>query len=464
MTKRFGGLVALQDVSLDVSPGEVHAVVGENGAGKSTLMGVLAGFIVPEEGMAVSGASQIRFGEPLTMRKLGLSMVHQHFTLVPRFTVAENFALSSGAPVISRHMAHEVAKEAKAMAGDLGWSLDTDETVGSLSVGRRQRVEILKALLGGRTVLVLDEPTAVLSPNEVEDLFDVLRRLKEQGTAVVLIAHKLREVFSIADRVTVLRSGRAVGSCLVEDTSSTIVAEQMVGPRSSEPGPRASLESGEICLNVESIVVLGDQGNVAIDGVTLTVREGEIVGIGGVDGNGQVELAEALSGIRPIQSGKVTCASSVGYIPQDRRHDALALNLSVRDNLSVGMLRGPRANRGPFLNSALLGSLAQELIRTHQIKVVRDSLPVSSLSGGNQQKVVVARVLSQNPKLLVAVNPTRGLDFSATESVHEKIRVAAAGGAGVVLISTDTDELDALATQTRFLSRGRLTGSLLGDS
>jgi general nucleoside transport system ATP-binding protein len=456
VSKSYGPVTALSDVSATFAPGEIHAVLGENGAGKSTLMGILAGFVVPDRGSVTLDGKEIPYGRPFECKRLGIEMIHQHFTLVPQFTVAENLALAriQGGPRPLSVSAS--AASGQQLADRLGWSIEPTTKTRALSVGAQQRLEILKALSGDAGVVIFDEPTAVLSPGEVEDLFRVLRELKVLGKTVILIAHKLSEVMAIADRVTVLRRGRWIASRPIDEVTPQQLAEWMVGEM---PAPLAAgtQSSGDPKITLSDVVVLGDRREQAVRGVSLTIAKGEILGIGGVDGNGQVELAEALAAIRPIASGSIDRGdASVGYIPQDRQQDGLAMGMSISDNLLIAGHRKPGLARGPFLVGKGISVWVSSLIERFGIKVGRPADPVASLSGGNQQKVVVSRTLDTTPGLLVAVNPTRGLDIKATEFVHSVLLQARDAGAAIALLTTDLDELAALSTRRVFLSRGQI--------
>jgi general nucleoside transport system ATP-binding protein len=459
VSKRYDSVLALDNVSASFEAGEIHAVLGENGAGKSTLMHVLAGFSVPDSGSVEFDGVNVPFGRPIDCKRLGIGMIHQHFTLVPAFTVEENLALArlSGFGALDRS---ELAKAAMDQAASLGWKIEPAARTSQLPVGAQQRIEILKTLSGDVKIAIFDEPTAVLGPAEVEDLFRVLRELKRAGKVVILIAHKLAEVMAIADRVTVLRRGKVVAESAIEQVSPTILAEWMVGelpaPLQSEIKVPTSLG-----LAVHGVTAVGDRGEVALKEIDLYARRGEILGVGGVDGNGQVELAEVLAGVRPFEGrveweGREGGASRIAYIPQDRQNDGLAVSMSVEDNLLIEGHRRPALTRGPFINLRTVRAWSDSLIDRFDIKVASRKDPVSSLSGGNQQKVVVARALDERPDLLVAVNPSRGLDVKATEYVHRRILEARDQGAAVVLISTDHDELAALASRTVYLSGGQI--------
>lgn len=461
--KNFGSLVALDDVSIEFAPGRIHAVLGENGAGKTTLMNILAGFLPPDRG-------RIRLeGQPVTLpshraaREKGIAMVHQHFMLVPQFSVEENLALSRLTDLRGRLSVAELTEPAWRLAQELGWDVPRRATTGQLPVGVQQRIEILKVLSGEARVLIFDEPTAVLSPDEVADLFRVLRRLRDAGKAILLIAHKLSEVMQVADVVSVLRRGRLVATAPITEVEPARLAAWMLGEEVSlDVAPNGAPDRGALVLEAEGLLVRGDRDEEAVRGATFAVHRGEILGLGGVDGNGQVELAEALLGIRPLAGGRLRTHPDEGrpfriaYIPQDRQHDGLALSLSVAENFLIEGHRRPDLGWGPFLRGRKARVWAESLVRRFGIKVESVSDRVDSLSGGNQQKVVVSRALDSNPDLIVAVNPTRGLDFAASADVHRRLREAAAAGAGVVLFSTDSDELAALAHRTLYLDRGVL--------
>lgn len=406
-------------------------------------------------------------GRPAAVRSAGLGMVHQHFTLVPEFTVAENLALAGMRGLARSLRVDEVSRPALDLARKLGWTIESGAKTRRLPVGSQQRIEILKAIAEDPNILVLDEPTAVLSPDEVEDLFRVLRQLRDQGKAIVLIAHKLSEVMAIADHVTVLRRGKWIASAPIAETVPRQLAAWMVGEETdTSVGAPTLSKGGTSFLRVDGILVLGDRGETAVDGISFEVGRGEIVGFGGVDGNGQVELAEALMGVRPLSGGAIELpkGARLAYVPQDRQQDGLALTLSITDNLLIEGHRSRGLGRGPFLSLGRVRSWTAGLIERFGIKVGSPADPAKSLSGGNQQKIVVSRNLADQPDLLVVVNPTRGLDIGATSYVHSQIRAAAEAGAAVVLISTDRDELDALASRRFYLSRGRAVEGSLSEA
>lgn len=447
VSKRFGPTVAVDEVTLTIAAGEIHAVIGENGAGKSTLMHLFEGRLTPDSGEIRAAAK--------------VAMVHQHFTLVPAFRVEENIALSNLRPSLRSFDVASASRPGLDAAGRLGWKLDPHALAQDLSVGMKQRIEIAKALATQSRTFIFDEPTAVLDKAETEELFRVLRGLRDRGAGVVLIAHNLTEVLSVADRITVLRSGKVVESVERSQANLEQLERWMIGDRLSR-AQAPELNLGPTVLEAADLVVRGARGELAVKGVGFRLRQGEILGFGGVDGNGQVELAEALAGVRAIESGTIALGHAGkrrSYIPQDRRTEGLALGASVFDNLMIEGCRLPNLRRGPFVRIAAARAWARDLIEEFSIKTPDLEAPAGSLSGGNQQKIVVARALHQTPDVLVAVNPTRGLDLRATDYVRSRIRSAAANGAGVVLFSSDRDELDELSHHVHRMSGGTLVGA-----
>ncbi|HEY0868719.1 MAG TPA: ABC transporter ATP-binding protein, partial [Fimbriimonas sp.] len=465
VSKRYGSVQALEGVHAEFLPRRIHAVLGENGAGKSTLMGVLAGFVNPDSGRVAyneGSTAVLPSGKPFECRRLGIGMIHQHFTLVNDFSVADNLALYRLDRLNRTFRSEAMAAQALELANKLGWSIDPDRKVGSQPVGVQQRVEILKVLSTDARVLIFDEPTAVLSPAEVAELFAVMRQLADEGRIVILIAHKLSEVFAVADYVTVLRGGRNVGEGEIGAFDGKALADMMVGELLAPRRTRAGGATGP-GLRADHLSVLGDRGEPAVRDLSFEVRAGEIVGIGGVDGNGQVELAEALAGVRAYRGsllwkGKELRHDQVtlGYIPQDRRSDGLAVGMSILDNSLITGHRKSELTWGPFLRARACLQWCRSLMSRFDVRAESPRTPVSTLSGGNQQKVVVGRTLDTMPELLIAVNPTRGLDLHATSFVHETLRDAKSAGTAVVLVSTDLDELSELSDRIWFLSRGSL--------
>ena len=452
VSKKFGSLEALRPLSVDFMPGEVHAVVGENGAGKSTLMNVLGGFLAPTSGSVTLNGKPLPKGNPQRSRALGIEMIHQHFKLVPAFTIDENLRLSQ------LGIGDQSIEAIKVKAQQFGWDIPWSSRVQNVSVGTQQRVEILKSVATNPTVVIFDEPTAVLAKDEVAELLEFLRQLADQGKIVILIAHKIEEVLAASDRITVLRRGQHVGTMLRADTDATMLVEMMIGGLVDSLIASTAV-SGEEVLEANEIWVRDDRNQFAVQGLDLKVTRGQIVGIGGVDGNGQVELAEALAGVRPLVKGTLTLkeksldfdSTFVGYVPQDRQVDGLAVELDLVENMTVSALM----NGEPFSRPTQFEK-ATALIQQYAIKAESAGDLAKQLSGGNQQKVILARVLDQNPRVLVVVNPTRGLDVKAASFVHQKLIQAADGGAYVVVVTTDREELFAVTHRQWFLGRGKL--------
>jgi simple sugar transport system ATP-binding protein len=476
IAKRFGTVAALADVDLDVFPGEVQAVLGENGAGKSTLMRVIYGLVAPDAGTLQLHGEPVRFASALDARRAGIGMVHQEFALIDALSVAENLVLSVSPASGWLWQRAEVAARAQRLAEQIGLDLgDLDVPVGALPVGVRQRIEIVKALAGETRILILDEPTAVLTPREIEQLFAVLDRLRRAGTAVLFITHKLGEVMAIADRITVMRAGRVVARAQRSEVSEPQLARLMVGTYDDPTDDRSQPPADAAArLELASVAVTDARGLHALADVSLTVRRGEIFGIAGVDGNGQAELFELLAGARVPQSGTVavdgavlrdfapTAMSTAGIacVPPDRLRQGVVAALSIVENavlnaellrrLSPGLLRSPAAER----------AAAQTMVDAYAIKMGTLDDPVRSLSGGNMQKLIVARALALVPRVLVAANPTRGLDIAAARAVHAAFAAALERGAAVLLISTDLDEILAHAHRVAVLYRGRLSAAM----
>ena len=472
ISKRFPGVVANDDVHLELRAGEIHGLVGENGAGKSTLMRVLYGLYPPDEGTVTIRGEQVRLTSPRQAIARGIGMVHQHFVLVDRFSVAENIVLGQeDGPILDRDGA---AKRIETLADQYGFAVDPEALVEDLSVGQEQRAEILKALYRGVDVLILDEPTAVLTPSEALELFDNLRRLRDDGKAVVFISHKLDEVLSVCDRITVLRRGAVVGETAPADTSKERLAEMMVGRQVLFRLDKPEVEPGEAVLRVEDLQV-----DDAIRGVSLEVRSGEILGIAGVDGNGQLQLTEALMGLRTPAGGRVIVDGEdvtgrsvedirergVAYIPEDRHDRGLVLEMSLWENLLLGRQHRPELTGGlGVLLIRKIKEVATRLIRAFDVRARSVATTAATLSGGNQQKLILARELDGEPKLLIASQPTRGLDVGAIEFVWRQILEQKAAGRAVLLISAELEEIYELSDRILTLYEGRITGEYLPDA
>ena len=472
ITKRFPGVVANSRVEFEVLPGEIHALLGENGAGKTTLCNVLTGLYRPEEGHVELDGAQCRFRSPRDAHEAGIFMVHQHFRLVRPLTVAENMILgwargSRGMWFSPRRVEREVAR----VAEQFGMPIDPRAKIWQLSVGEQQRVEILKALYRRARILILDEPTTVLTPQEVKQLFTTLREMAAAGTSVVFISHKLPEVLAVSDRVTVLRAGKAVGTVRTADTDARSLARLMVGrdivlTRREEA---AKNHLGEIVLGLQDVSATGDLGTPALIGVSLGVRAGEILGVAGVAGNGQRELAEVVAGERPVTSGTVTIAgqrqrgapweaidAGLGYVPEERMGVGIAPGMTIADNLILKSYR--EDGHGPILHAKQALQNAAESIERFDIIARGPKTLARELSGGNIQRLLLARELSGHPKVLVAASPTRGLDVAATDSVRRLLAQTASRGVGVLLISEDLDEILDLSDRIAVMYRGRVAG------
>ena len=472
--------MANNHIDLTVDPGEVHALLGENGAGKSTLMNQLYGLLQPDEGEIVVDGRVRTFRSPRDAIAAGIGMVHQHFMLVPVFTVAENIALGAektrGGPLglLDRRRARQEVIE---VSQRYGLPVDPDELVENLPVGVQQRVEIVKALTREVDLLILDEPTAVLTPQETEELLTVMRGLARTGKSIVFITHKLKEVKAIADRITVIRRGRTVGVA-APDTPEEELATLMVGRDVILEVEKRPAEPGREVLKISGLLVDDDRGVPAVDGVDLVVRAGEVLGIAGVQGNGQTELVEAVMGLRPPRAGSIVVdnedltgmttkqilRSAVGYIPEDRSHDGVIREFSVAENLVLDMYDRPPYGNAFRLDPAAIATSARERIEQFDIRTSSPDAPVSTLSGGNQQKVVVAREMSRPLRLFVASQPTRGVDVGSIEFIHNRIVAERDNGTAVLVVSSELDEVVGLADRVAVMYRGRILATVSPDT
>ncbi len=472
ITRRFGPVLANDNVSLDLLPGEIHALVGENGAGKSTLMRVLYGLIQPDAGTIEVDGRPVRLHRPSDAMRLGFGMVHQHFMLVDTLTVAENIVLGHEphSPIGGLNRA-AAEREVAGLAERYRLPVEPRARVGGLAVGVQQRVEILKALHHGARVLILDEPTAVLAPHEVDELFQVLRSLNAQGTTIVLITHKLAEVKALARRVTVMRDGRVVGGGLAAALTTEAIAELMVGRPLAGLRARDPRPPGVPMLEVRGLEALDDRRIPALRGISLSVASGEILGIAGVEGNGQLELAECIAGLRIPSRGEVVIAgrhmagrtarehfgSGLAHIPSDRLRDGLVPEMTLAENLALGRHHEPALGFGPFLNPWALGARAAVLLGEYDVRPPSPGLLAGQLSGGNQQKLIAARELTRGAKTLLVAHPTRGVDLGAAEAIHRRLLAERDAGRGVLLISSDLAEILALSDRVAVMYEGRLT-------
>lgn len=482
ITKRFPGVLANDHVSFDLEKGEIHALLGENGAGKSTLMNILYGLYQPDEGEIRINDKPTRITSPHDAIAQGVGMVHQHFMLVPPLTVTENIMLGQesvtsaskalgGLSVLDQRT---VAARVRELSHQYGLEVDPDAYVRDLTVGSQQRVEIVKALYRNADILILDEPTAVLTPQEADEFFVIMRSLVKQGKSIVFITHKLREVFAVADRISVMRAGQMVGSARPKEATSEKLAEMMVGRAVILQVDKAEAHPAEEILRVENLRVMDDRQHMRVDGVSLAVRAGEILGVAGVQGNGQTELTEALTGLRRVVEGQVTILDhdtthatprqvvevGTAHVPEDRHKHGLVLAFSVRDNLVLCSYYHSPFAKGVELDFPVIEKQAEELVNVFDIRTPSINTSAGSLSGGNQQKVIVARELSRPVKLLIASQPTRGLDVGSIEFIHQRIVEARDKGAAVLLISAELDEIMSLSDRIAVMYKGHILETL----
>jgi len=472
ITKRFPGVVANDRVDFDLRRGEVHALLGENGAGKSTLMNTLYGLYHPEEGEIRLNGKPVRIGSPSDAIELGIGMVHQHFMLIPVMTVAENIVLAvepRNGPFLDLAAAE---KRVRDLSQRYGLAVDPGARIQRISVGQQQRVEILKALYRGAEILILDEPTAVLTPQEAHELFEIVRSLTEQGKSIIFITHKLNEVLEIADRITVLRQGKRIDTVPREGATQEGLARLMVGREVVLRVDKTPAEPAEPLLEVENLLVFDNRGLEACRGVSFQVRAGEIVGLAGVDGNGQTELIDALTGLRSPAAGHILVAQKditgasarerldlgVGHIPEDRQVRGLVLDFSLAENLALHDFRKEPDSKWGWLYPKRLIERAVRLLKEFDVRGGKPQTLAATLSGGNQQKVVVAREVSRDPKVLVAAQPTRGLDVGAIEFVHNRLVQERDEGRAILLVSLELEEILSLSDRILVIYEGRIVG------
>ena len=478
ITKQFPGVLANDRVNFDVNAGEVHALLGENGAGKSTLMKILYGLYQPDAGEILINGQPVTFKSPADALRNGIGMVHQHFQLVPSFTVAENVSLGLPSGKAGVLDPATVGARIRELAKQYGLSVDPDACVWQLAVGQQQRVEIVKILYRGAQLLVLDEPTAVLTPQEVDDLFVTLRQMAHEGHSIIFISHKLHEVLAISQRVTVLRDGRSVGTYPTAQMTKAELARLMVGREVMLQYNRPAPKPGEARLQIENVTARGDRGTDALCGVSLTVRAGEILGLAGVSGNGQRELGEVLTGLRPATQGRVvlngrdvTNASPDQRIdagqaanPEERMREGVITDFSVSENLILqDNGKSPYSHRG-FMDFKEIAKQSARLVESFRVKTPSLETPVKNLSGGNIQKLILARELNRKPSVLIAAQPTRGVDIGASEYIHLRLLEQRALGTATLLISEDLDEIRALSDRIAVIYEGRIVGIVDGPT
>jgi simple sugar transport system ATP-binding protein len=480
ITKAFPGVLANSNVDLDVRAGEIHALVGENGAGKSTLMNILYGLIHPDSGEILIDGKPTRIAGPRDAIAKGIGMVHQHFMLIPVFTVGENIML--GREPVTAGLIYDQAKarhEIEDLTRRYGLALDADARTGDLPVGLQQRVEIVKVLYRGANILILDEPTGVLTPQESKELFGVLRDLVKGGKTIIFISHKLKEVLDISDRITVMRRGKVVGHLITKDTNEEEIATAMVGREVLLRVDKQPAKPGPVTFRVENLTASSDRGVPALKGISFELRQGEILGIAGVEGNGQSELVEVLAGTRTATGGKVWLAdkdvtafdarterhAGIAHIPEDRRGAGLVLNYSIAENMILGRQRdSPFSWHHLVLLLDAIRSWATRLVKEFDIRTPSIETPARSLSGGNQQKIIVAREMASQPKVLLASQPTRGVDIGAIEFIHRRIVAERDGGAAVLLVSAELDEIRSLSDRIAVLYEGHIVSIEPGDA
>ena len=473
ITKRFPGVVANSDVHIAVRGGTVHALVGENGAGKSTLMKILYGMQRPDEGTVLVGGREVSFSTPGDAIAAGIGMVHQHFMLADNLTVLENVVLGAEPGTFGRLDVRAARRGIKQISDAYGLGVQPDRLVSELGVGDRQRIEILKVLYRGARILILDEPTAVLVPQEVDELFANLRELKAEGITVLFISHKLDEVLAVADEITVIRRGTTVATVRPDEVTPRRLAELMVGGELPSPATHESTVREQVVLAVEGLTARSPDGRAVLDDVTLTVHAGEVVGIAGVEGNGQAELIESVIGLRPDSTGRVVLAgrditaldtrtrreAGVGVIPEDRQRQGLLLEAPLWENRILGHQTRPPNVSGVWINRDGARADTERIVREYDVRTPGIDVVASALSGGNQQKFIVGREMSGDPVLLLAAHPTRGVDVGAQAAIWDHLRAARAQGLAVLLVSADLDELIGLSDTIKVILRGRLVAT-----
>lgn len=477
ITKRFPGVLANDRVNFDVKAGEIHALLGENGAGKSTLVKQLYGLYQPDRGEIVLNGKPIKITSPTDSLKYGIGMIHQHFMLVDNMTVAENVALglpSSRAPRLDLDV---VSARVRELSKKYGLHVDPDETISKLAVGERQRVEIVKALYRGAALLVLDEPTAVLTPQEVDDIFVILKQMAKDGHALIFISHKLHEILALTDRVSVLRDGRMIGTVKTADVDKAQLASMMVGREVLLERHRPPRQIGDVRLKFDNVSAVNDDNVPILKNISFEVRSGEIVGVAGVSGNGQRPLARTIAGLQPVQNGRIYLEGKdvtnlspaemyeigLSYIPEERMHDGVVKDFSVEDNFILqDYIREPFSKRN-FLSFKAIAENAKKQITAFTVKTPTKETPVKNLSGGNIQKVILARELSRTPRFLIAAQPTRGVDIGAIEYIHNQLLAERSKGLATLLISEDLDEVKALSDRIVVLFHGEMMGIVDND-
>ncbi|MDA2767844.1 ABC transporter ATP-binding protein [Bacillus cereus group sp. Bc010] len=470
ITKVFPGIVANDDITLQVKQGEIHALLGENGAGKSTLMNVLFGLYQPEQGEIKIKGKPVKITNPNIANDLGIGMVHQHFMLVHNFTVTENIILGNEPKKNGKIAVEEAAKEIKQLSEQYGLAVDPHAKIEDISVGMQQRVEILKTLYRGAEILIFDEPTAVLTHQEIHELIQIMKKLVQEGKSIILITHKLKEIMEVCDRCTIIRKGKGIGTVDVAETDEHKLAELMVGRQVNFKTEKIEAKPMEEVLSIANLIVHDTRKLPAVKGLDLTVRAGEIVGIAGIDGNGQSELIEAITGLRKVESGSIAIKGKeitnwpvrriteegIGHIPEDRHKHGLVLDFSVRDNIVLQTYyKNPFSKKG-ILNFSKITEKAKALIEQFDVRTPSEQTLARALSGGNQQKAIIAREVDRNPDLLIAAQPTRGLDVGAIEFIHKKLIEQRDNGKAVLLLSLELDEILNVSDRVAVIYEGKI--------
>ena len=472
ITKVFGEFVANDKINLHLRKGEIHALLGENGAGKSTLMNMLAGLLEPTSGEIVVNGQVVNLDSPSKAASLGIGMVHQHFMLVEAFTVAENIILGSE---LTKNGVLDIAgasKEIKALSERYGLAVDPSAKVADISVGAQQRVEILKTLYRGADILIFDEPTAVLTPSEIDELMAIMKNLVKEGKSIILITHKLDEIRAVSDRVTVIRRGKSIETVEIAGATNADLAEMMVGRSVSFKTEKQVSQPKEVVLSIKDLVVNENRGVPAVKNLSLDVRAGEIVGIAGIDGNGQSELIQAITGLRKVESGSIELKGdsivglhprqitelSVGHVPEDRHRDGLILEMMISENIALQTYYKEPHSKNGILNYSNITSYAKKLMEEFDVRAASEIVPAAALSGGNQQKAIIAREIDRDPELLIVSQPTRGLDVGAIEYIHKRLIEERDNGKAVLVVSFELDEILNVSDRIAVIHDGKIQG------
>ncbi|MGI9983910.1 ABC transporter ATP-binding protein [Streptococcus pneumoniae] len=472
ITKVFGGFVANDKINLHLRKGEIHALLGENGAGKSTLMNMLAGLLEPTSGEIAVNGQVVNLDSPSKAASLGIGMVHQHFMLVEAFTVAENIILGSE---LTKNGVLDIAgasKEIKALSERYGLAVDPSAKVADISVGAQQRVEILKTLYRGADILIFDEPTAVLTPSEIDELMAIMKNLVKEGKSIILITQKLDEIRAVSDRVTVIRRGKSIETVEIAGATNADLAEMMVGRSVSFKTEKQASKPKEVVLSIKDLVVNENRGVPAVKNLSLDVRAGEIVGIAGIDGNGQSELIQAITGLRKVESGSIELKGdsivglhprqitelSVGHVPEDRHRDGLILEMMISENIALQTYYKEPHSKNGILNYSNITSYAKKLMEEFDVRAASELVPAAALSGGNQQKAIIAREIDRDPDLLIVSQPTRGLDVGAIEYIHKRLIEERDNGKAVLVVSFELDEILNVSDRIAVIHDGKIQG------